>query len=370
VIELRDLSVNVGSFSLKGINLTVNSGEFFALLGPTGSGKTLLLESIAGLRPVSGGKILLNNHDITDKKPEERHISICYQDCVLFPHMKVEENIKYGLRFKEDRYAPRYQRNFEILMELLKIEDIIARYPANLSGGEKQRVAIARALIVDPEILLLDEPLSSLDANIKETIIDELGRIHDTLKPTTVMVTHDFTEAYSLAGRAGIMREGNILQTGPVEEIFEKPESTFVARFVGMKNLFRVDGASNTRFSNGFDAGFRDLGNDVCIGIRPENIVISNNELTTDYSFKGVIKAIRKLGAYIEVDIASMDAVFKSYLTSNRCSELRLYEGKKVYFGFASNHVTIITGNPEYRRSRLMDCANQDTAVHWASPGK
>lgn len=342
MIEIKDLSLELGKFSLNKINLFIGSGEFFTLLGPTGSGKTVLLECIAGLRPVKSGSIILDRRDITNRKPEERNIAICYQDYALFPHMNVRNNIKYGLQFKKDRDDPKYQRNFDMLVELLKIDHILDRYPVYLSGGEKQRVALARALIIDPIILLLDEPLSALDANIRESIEKELKNIHRALKITTIMVTHNFSEAYFLASRVGILREGTILQTGPPREVFEKPQSIFVAKFVGMKNLFKIDFNHNSEFCRQMKLKFNRLPAGGNIGIRPENILIDNNKLTTEFCFKGIIQKIRKHGVYMEIDIAGMNENFISCLTSNRCYELDLCQGKEIFFGFDAKHINII----------------------------
>jgi len=342
MIDIKNLSLKLGQFALKNINLHINRGEFFTLLGPTGAGKTVLLETIAGLKQLDKGSIILDRHDITREKPEKRNISICYQECTLFPHMKVEENIKYGLRFKSDRSDPRYQHRFNLLVELLKIEHILGRYPVNLSGGEKQRVALARSLIIDPAVLLLDEPLSALDTNIKETIARELKNIHHVLKTTIIMVTHNFGEAYSLANRIGIINDGQILQTGPIQQVFENPLSAFVAEFVGMKNLFPIDPEYNETFYRQVVVNSGCVPDGKCVGIRPENIIVSNDKLNTEYSFRGSIQAMRKMDVYIELDIVCMNLCFKCYLTPNRCFELDLYEGKEINFGFYAKHFNLI----------------------------
>jgi len=341
MIEIRDLSVEFGDFSLKEINLSIDSGNFFVLLGPTGSGKTVLLESIAGLKPLQKGRIIINNRDITDINPEGRRISICYQDCALFPHMRVKDNIRYGLRFKKDRDNPKYKKNYDVLVELLEISHILNRYPVYLSGGEKQRVALARALIVDPDILLLDEPLAALDACIKETIQTELKNLHQTLKTTTIMVTHDFREAYFLANMVGIISGGSIIQTGSIKDVFERPNSTFVAEFVGMKNLINI---SNNQDNSGLNlpVEFRNISHTGYLGIRPENIIVSNEELAVEYSFRGIISNVRHNGVYIQIDIDSQDLCYKCYLTPSQYFRLNLYPGKEIYFGFDSDNMCII----------------------------
>ena len=180
MIEINQLNLELPGFSLQNINLKINKGEFFTILGPTGSGKTLLLETIAGLKKPDQGSIRLNGQDVTALKPEQRNISIVYQDYALFPNMSVQQNIKFGLRFK-NKGMPN-QEKFEFLVKMLGIDNILKRYPQNLSGGEKQRVALARALIVNPDILLLDEPFSALDVNTKETIQKEIKILHHTFK--------------------------------------------------------------------------------------------------------------------------------------------------------------------------------------------
>lgn len=338
MIEVRDLCLQLGSFSLKNINLSIDTGEFFALLGPTGTGKTVLLESIAGLKSLKRGRVIINNEDLTDRKPEERNISICYQDCALFPHMKVKDNIKYGLRFKNGNKNKKYEQNYNMLVEMLKIEHIVDRYPIFLSGGEKQRAALARALIVDPDILLLDEPLSALDAGIKETIEYELKNLHRALKTTTIMVTHDFREAYYLASKVGIIKDGSIIQTGSVHDVFQKPCSAFAAAFVGMKNMISIK--KNPEFAKTINTKRNKEAE--YIGIRPENIILSNDNCDSKYSFRGSINNIRNNGVYMELSINSYDICFKAFLTPNRFFELDLCEGKQIYFSINPEHICLI----------------------------
>ncbi len=207
MIKIKNLNISLGNFQIKNVELKVKKGEFLVLLGPTAAGKSVILEAIAGLVPIKSGKILVNNRDITQLKPEHRNVSICYQDYNLFPHMNVRNNICYGLRFKKGRNNSQYHKNFKALVDLLKLEDILDRLPLNLSGGEQQRVSLARGLIGSPDVLLLDEPLSALDPNIKTSIQEELKNIHQTLHTTIIMVTHDFIEANYLAERVAIIHE-------------------------------------------------------------------------------------------------------------------------------------------------------------------
>ena len=239
MIRIEDLHVRLPEFSLEGIDLHARKGEFFVLLGPTGSGKTVLLESIAGLMPVTRGEIHLDGREVTRLPPERRAIGIVYQDSALFPHLSVRENITYGLRY-HDTDPARSKERLDRLVEVLGIDHLLERGPAHLSGGEKQRVALARALVVAPDLLLLDEPLSALDPNFREEIRDILKDLHRNTGITVLMVTHDFAEARYLADRIAIIRNGRLEQTGGCDEIFMRPATPFTARFVGMRNRFEA----------------------------------------------------------------------------------------------------------------------------------
>ena len=201
MIELRDLRVDLPGFHLGEITLTVGRGEFFALMGPTGSGKTLILESVAGLVRADGGSILLNGRDVTSLPPERRGVGLVYQDHALFPHMTVTRNITYGRRYHGMDKAEGLRLARE-LMEILGLTRVADRKPANLSGGERQRTALARALACRPSVLLLDEPLSSLDPQFREDVRRNLADLHASAGTTFLMVTHDFVDALTLAGRA------------------------------------------------------------------------------------------------------------------------------------------------------------------------
>jgi len=341
LIELRRLVVRLGGFTLKGVDLRVCPGEFFVLLGPTGAGKTVLLESIAGLRPVQSGQILLGERDITRARPEERRVAICYQDYALFPHMTARANILYGIAARRDRDDPAHQRTFDRLVEMLGIGHTLDRLPQTLSGGEKQRVAVARALIVQPEVLLLDEPLSALDAGIRQSIQRELKAIHRALGTTTIMVTHDFAEAFALAGRVGVIHEGVLVQSGTVESVFERPNSPFVARFVGMKNVFRVlpqdddQLAAVWRAAGGSPAGGY-------LGIRPEHILVSDREGGDGFWLEGEVKYVDKRPAYSELTVDSSGREFRTYLMLDSAVPAGLGPGQRVNLGFREANVALI----------------------------
>jgi ABC-type Fe3+/spermidine/putrescine transport system ATPase subunit len=238
MLKIEYLKVELGDFRLKDINLEVTEGEYFILLGPTAAGKTVLLETIAGLNPLKQGKITLKGKDITAMSPEKRGISLVYQDHALFPHLSVKNNITYGLRLKKTSSA-QIQASLDWLNDLLGIGYLLERRPVSLSGGERQKVALARALSVKPQVLLLDEPLSALDPESRENIQHELQSIHRSLRSTIIHVTHDFEEAMSLGTRVAVIGEGRIQQIGSPEEVFRHPQSRFVARFTLMRNIFQ-----------------------------------------------------------------------------------------------------------------------------------
>ena len=314
----------------------IAKGEFLVLLGPSAAGKSVILESIAGLVPIQKGTIIVNDKDITYLKPEKRNVSICYQDYNLFPHMNVRDNIRYGVKFKKDRNNEKYYKNFDTLIKLLELENILDRLPLNLSGGEQQRVSLARGLIGDPDILLLDEPLSSLDPNIKETIQEELKNIHQTMHTTMIMVTHDFTEANYLADKITLVHQGRVIQQGTIKDIFQKPKSIFAAQFTGVKNIFFIDKKNELELYG--------LKKPSTIGIRPENIYIRHHPLNTFYQYQGEINSFKNNGLYMEILLNDTDSGknFISYLTLNRFFELKLQKGTPIYFGFNKKDLIII----------------------------
>jgi ABC-type Fe3+/spermidine/putrescine transport system ATPase subunit len=237
MIEVRGLHLSLGNFRIENLNLTVKEGVFNVLLGPTGAGKTLILESIAGLRRFQKGQILLGEEEVQHLPPEKRGVSYVPQDLALFPHLTVERNLAFGLRtppkdfLKEDPHLAR-------LVETLKIEHLLQRYPQGLSGGEKQRVALGRALAPSPRLLLLDEPLGALDPALKNEIQQLLISLHRSLRFTALHVTHDLDEAYLLGERINVLIHGRLEQSGTREDVFLLPRTWDVARFLGLRNLF------------------------------------------------------------------------------------------------------------------------------------
>lgn len=226
---------------LKGVSLRIERGSFVALLGSSGCGKTTLLRIIAGLESVSEGRIIIGGEDVTRQPPETRRLSMMFQSYALFPHMSVLENIRYPLRMQGRGSAQQQRERALEALNLVKLAHVADRRPRALSGGQQQRVALARAIVNEPRVLLLDEPLSNLDARLREDMQIELQELHRRLGITTIFVTHDQEEALSLADRVVLMREGEILRDDSPAAIYDDPQSSFAADFLGSANIFDVE---------------------------------------------------------------------------------------------------------------------------------
>ncbi|MED1471421.1 ABC transporter ATP-binding protein [Bacillus salipaludis] len=289
---------------LNHISLTLQKGEFATLLGQSGCGKSTLLRSIAGLEEVDKGRILVDQKDITHLSPRQREVGMVFQSYALFPNMTVFDNIAYGLKMKKQRNIKSRVQNMIDMVDLTGKE---GSYPHQLSGGQQQRVALARALVMEPKVLLLDEPLSALDAKIRKNLQRELKRIQRELEITTIFVTHDQEEAMTLSDKIFIMNEGNIVQSGSPSEIYTSPVNTFVAKFIGNYNVLNVE-VFNTLVSS------PELkGNEVAI--RPEVLQLApvNQETMTlkdNWSVKGVIRDISMTGNVLRYEVETDGSIF------------------------------------------------------------
>ncbi|HET9920453.1 MAG TPA: ABC transporter ATP-binding protein, partial [Ktedonobacteraceae bacterium] len=238
-LELENVIKRFGqATAVDDITLAVEQGEFLTLLGPSGCGKTTILRMVAGFETPSSGNILLDGDDITNRSASKRPMGMVFQSYALFPHMTAAQNIAFGLTIK---HTPKdaSERRVSELLELVGLSDKGRNYPHQLSGGQQQRVALARALAVQPKVLLLDEPLSALDAKVRVSLRNEIRRIQQQLKMTAIYVTHDQEEALAISDRIAVMAHGHIEQLGPPEEIYSSPQSLFAATFVGNSNQFR-----------------------------------------------------------------------------------------------------------------------------------
>jgi spermidine/putrescine transport system ATP-binding protein len=284
-VTVSGISKSFGAFkALKGVSLEIKKGEFFSLLGPSGCGKTTLLRVIAGFEEPDSGVVGIDGRDVSGLPPDKRRCNTVFQSYALFPHLTVFENVAFPLRLR--RVPNRLVRELVIKhLALVQLESHAEKKPSMLSGGQKQRVAIARALINEPAVLLLDEPLSALDAKLRQRMLVELDAIHDKVGITFIYVTHDQQEALSVSDRIAVMDQGNVLQVGSPQQIYENPVSDFVARFIGETNLFIGEVTSREGGFAMVDAagtgellveanGEAPVGARVSVAVRPEKIRI------------------------------------------------------------------------------------------------
>ncbi len=347
MIEIESLSRKWKNFALEKMSLRIESGEYFVILGPTGAGKTLLLELIAGFHSPDSGKIWIGGKEVTRLPPEKHDLVFVYQDYSLFPHMSVKKNIEFGMRMKKIRSK---EKLFEIARDL-KIAHLLDRHPLTLSGGEQQRVALARALVTDPEILLLDEPLSALDPRTQESARELLSTIHKNKKLTVLHITHDQTEARIMADRIAIIMDGKLMQVGTQEEIFDKPVDSQVASFVGFENMLngRVISADRglLKIEVGeitIDAsGDLEVGSQVHAFLRPENIVLSKTSAQSSVrnSLQGRVTEVWMLGALVRVKV-DCGISLNALITRQSAEEMSILPGVPVYAQFKASSVHVL----------------------------
>ncbi|HXX36935.1 MAG TPA: ABC transporter ATP-binding protein [bacterium] len=284
-VEIRGLTKRFGSVvALSAVDLDVHGGEFISLLGPSGCGKSTALNCLAGLVDPDAGQILLDGVDLAPVPPERRGFGVVFQSYALFPHMTVAANVAFGLEMMGVRSDAVVRRVGQALA-LVHLEDLGDRYPAQLSGGQQQRVALARALVIEPRLLLMDEPLSNLDAKLRLEMRLEIRRLHQTLGLTTFYVTHDQEEALSLSDRIALIKDGVLRQVGTPEEVYLHPQSSFVANFFGYRNLFpvhvdamrgdraNVSAPGNLRLEGTARSGV-EQGMDAVAAVRPEDVEV------------------------------------------------------------------------------------------------
>jgi iron(III) transport system ATP-binding protein len=296
-VELRGLTKRFGSLAVvDDVSLRIDHGQLVCLLGPSGCGKTTTLRLIAGFLEPTSGEIHVGDRVVSTSArtlpPEQRKMSMIFQSYALWPHMTVTENIVYGLRLRKiDRDT--IARKLDVILKATKLEVLAQRYPGELSGGQQQRVALARALIVEPETLLLDEPLSNLDANLREEMRFEIRRLHDEYRYTTVYVTHDQSEAMTTADLIAVMNAGKIDQLGTPEDIYDRPQSEFVARFIGASNVIKGTARDGNHVS--FAGATLQVvgakltpGQDIAVAIRQHDIQLST---TAPQDRNNVVKA-------------------------------------------------------------------------------
>jgi lactose/L-arabinose transport system ATP-binding protein len=277
-VALRDVRKNYGSLEvIHGIDLTVGEGEFVVFVGPSGCGKSTLLRMIAGLEEVTDGEIAIKGRDVTDLDPSDRGIAMVFQSYALYPHMSVRENLAFGLKMANTP-AAEIERRVAHASGILKIDPLLERRPGQLSGGQRQRVAIGRAIVREPDVFLFDEPLSNLDAELRVSMRIEIARLHRQLGNTMIYVTHDQTEAMTLADKIVVLRDGKVEQIGTPRQVYEDPANVFVAGFIGSPrmNLLEVEwvGDGKVQISGAIvdapiDASALQPGARLLLGMRP-----------------------------------------------------------------------------------------------------
>jgi spermidine/putrescine transport system ATP-binding protein len=305
-IELKNVLKKYGNVvAVNECNLSINTGEFLALLGPSGCGKTTLLRLIAGYEEVSRGDIFIRGKKVNHLPANQRNIGMVFQSYALFPHMRVAQNVAFGLRMQKIPKNEIKDRVEEVL-ELTRCQELGHRYPNQLSGGQQQRVALARAIVIKPDVLALDEPLGALDKKLRKELQVELRNLHQSIKTTTIFVTHDQEEALALADRTVVMRKGIFEQVGNPKQIYKNPKSKFVAEFIGTSNFFEgkidflrdgkvgIQIGESTIVAKGSDY---DLGQDVALTIRPEKIILSEQQIEESNSFQCTVENVIYLGS-------------------------------------------------------------------------
>lgn len=352
MVKVENIHIEFDTFSLRDVSFNVEKGEYFMLLGESGSGKSIILESIAGLVNIKKGNIFLNNTDITKSSIQERKTGLVFQDFALFPHLSVKENISFPLKLRKLK-QPIIEEKVKILASEMNIMHLLARMPETLSGGEKQRVALARTLTLEPDVLLLDEPLSAIDIGLKgelRTILRKLNKKGQTI----IHVTHDYEEAISLASKIAIIQDGEIIQTGTPKEVFTHPKNRFVAHFGGIKNFYKVTiedepfkqttkACITDNISFQIFTGLKAKSGFVLIG--QKNILISHTQQQTSAinQFSGTIKEIipARFGYELVVDCG---IPFNVAITSEAFEELNYKEGQEVWVAFNPSAVRFIPG--------------------------
>ncbi|MCT1578230.1 ABC transporter ATP-binding protein [Oceanobacillus kimchii] len=318
---------------LKNINLDIKEGEFFALLGPSGCGKTTTMRCIAGFENPTSGSIKIGNQEVNRFAPNQRNCGMVFQSYALFPHMNVFDNVAYSLNIKELRkgnpfkkiavytrmlnsrivkYSKPIEEKVMGILEYVELQDHAHKLTGELSGGQQQRVALARALIMEPEVLLMDEPLSNLDLKLRHTMRNTIRRIQQDLKITTIFVTHDQEEAMSMADRIAVMKDGEILQVGTPTDLYSHPKTSFIADFVGTSNIIIGQVISSESGRTTIQIGDQTVQSaqetdekEVQVIIRPENIIIikNNDQHVYDNQFEGTIQIATYLGSVVRYEV-------------------------------------------------------------------
>jgi lactose/L-arabinose transport system ATP-binding protein len=342
-LRLRDINKSFGAVQvLRGVDLHVGDGEFVVFVGPSGCGKSTLLRTISGLEEPSSGQVLIGGEDVTDYDPAERGVAMVFQSYALYPHMTVEQNLGFGLRMGG---MPREQVAIRVAdaARILGIGDLMNRKPRQLSGGQRQRVAIGRAIVREPKAFLFDEPLSNLDAELRVQMRLEIAKLHQELGATMVFVTHDQVEAMTLADRIVVLRAGMIEQQGAPTELYDNPDNTFVAGFIGSPRMNFLEGEVVASRGNTAEvrlgdfgqpviavplrSGVANLGDTVSVGIRPEHFIEAGDAAAV---LKATATVVEQLGGISHVHAIGAAG---EQITVQQLGHSKMSTGSDVAFG-------------------------------------
>ncbi|MBS0010440.1 MAG: ABC transporter ATP-binding protein [Bacteroidales bacterium] len=346
MLELKDISKSYGNFELRDINLSISDGEYFILLGRSGAGKSQLLEIIAGLRSADRGSVFLKGKEITREKIQNRKIGMVFQDFAIFPHLTVYENIAYPLKIK---HLPRKEIRLIVgkMAENVNISHLLKRRTDDLSGGEKQRLAVARTLVTSPDIILLDEPMASIDTSLRDDVRSLLRKING-MGMTIMHVTHDYGEAIRLAHRVGVIHNGKILQTGTPDKVFSEPTNKFVARFAGIRNFFPVEISGENGRKIAVSENLKFI---LPAGEYPEKglLIIKSNTIKLSLheqnncanSIKGEVCELNRAENGYEIFVDAGD-LFHVQVSKKVFEQLSLIPGQKVFLSFSPVELKLI----------------------------
>jgi len=344
-LSLRGVNKDFNGFQLRNVSLELDPGDYFVLVGPTGSGKTLLLETINGFHGVDSGSVLFNGEDITALPPNKRSIGYVPQTPNLSPDKTLRENLEYVVKLR--RLPGDWSREIQGVIEMMGLAAYAERPTVNLSGGEKRKAALARAIILRPQLLLLDEPLSSLDVTSKAGLLEEIAMIHRYLGCTVIHVTHDQQEALGLADKLGVMRRGTIVTVGTVEQVYEDPVDEYAARFLGFQNVYDAElseaGRSMAKMRLGglvVRAARAPAAGQTRLGVHSDDIVVSRRTpvSTRDNVFRGVVEATANVGPSVTVTV-NIGVKMVVDLSRRRFLEQGISPGDQVWVRFTPEAV-------------------------------
>ena len=343
VLQLKNINKYFGkNHVIKNVNLNFEKGHFITFLGPSGCGKTTLLRMIAGFYEPDEGEILLNGKNIERVPPYDRNTAMVFQEYALFPHMNVFDNVSYGLRVKK-KPKDEIEKRVKQALSLMQLEGMEKRFPNQMSGGQQQRVAVARALVMNPEVLLLDEPLSNLDAKLRESVRVELRQIQQKMGLSTIYVTHDQSEALSMSDAIVVMKDGIVHQVGTPQEIYFEPKTAFVADFIGTTNLISLKAESGNRVTYG-GVSFASSnpvkeGVEYVASVRPESAGLSKDPVENQVNLKARITNTMFLGEKVRYFL--QDALDKEWIVDAFDPGRTIHQGE-VYVTFPAEKAWVI----------------------------